>query len=51
MSQNDLDQGRVIAYVQFDAAAPIERITVALAMDEGGQVSLIPAGATREEAA
>lgn len=44
MSQNDLDNGRVIAYVQFDAAAPIERITVALAMDEGGQVSLISSG-------
>jgi hypothetical protein len=52
MSQNDLDQGRVIAYVQFDAAVPIERITVALAMDEGGQVSLVtPGEAGREVAA
>ena len=40
MSQNDVDSGRVVAEVQFDPAAAIERITVVLAMDEGGQVSL-----------
>ncbi|HEX8774565.1 MAG TPA: hypothetical protein VF735_13410 [Pyrinomonadaceae bacterium] len=51
MSQNDLDQGRVIAYVRFDAAVPIERITVALAMDEGGQVSLVSTGESSMEAA
>ncbi|MDT4956085.1 MAG: hypothetical protein QOJ02_4223 [Acidobacteriota bacterium] len=51
MSQNDLDQGRVITYVQFDAAVPIERITVALAMDEGGQVSLVSTGEASKEAA
>ena len=51
MSQNDLDQGRVIAYVQFDAAAPIERITVVLAMDEGGQVSLVSTSERSQEAA
>ena len=40
MSQNDIDNGRVIAQVQFDAAAAIEQISVVLAMDEGGQASL-----------
>jgi hypothetical protein len=52
MTQNDIDSGRVIAIVQFDAAVPIERITVALAMDEGGQVSqLTTIGAINREAA
>jgi len=41
MTQADLDAGRIIAQVQFTAASPIERITVVLAMDEGGQVTLI----------
>ncbi len=41
MSQSDIDNGRVIVLVQFAAAAPIEQITVVLAMDEGGQVSLL----------
>jgi hypothetical protein len=45
MSQLDIDSGRVIAEIQFTAAAPLERITVVLAMDEGGQVSLISNGA------
>ncbi len=40
MTQNDIDAGRVIAEIQFDAAPPIERITVVLALSEGGQVSL-----------
>jgi hypothetical protein len=39
MTQNDIDNGRVIAIVEFDAAPPIEKITVVLAMNEGGQVS------------
>ncbi len=43
MSQNDIDNGRVIARIQFVAAAPIEQITVVLALDEGGQVSLASA--------
>jgi hypothetical protein len=51
MTQNDIDNGRVIAQVQFDAAFPIERITVVLAMDEGGQVSLITTEAAKGEAA
>jgi hypothetical protein len=40
MSQNDLDNGRVVAQIQFDATAPIEGIVVILAMSAGGQVSL-----------
>lgn len=43
MSQNDIDNGRIVAEVRFDAAAPIEQIIVVLAMDEGGQVSLVSA--------
>jgi hypothetical protein len=42
MTQADLDAGRVIARVQFTAAHPVEQITVMLAMDEGGQVTLAP---------
>lgn len=41
MTQNDLDSGRVVAEVVFAAAVPIEQITVVLAMNEGGQVSLL----------
>ncbi len=41
MSQSDIDNGRVIVEVVFQAAAPIERLTVVLALDEGGQVSLV----------
>lgn len=41
MSQQDIDEGRVIAEVVLDAAVAIERITVVLALDEGGQVSLV----------
>lgn len=51
MSQNDIDNGRVVAYVHFTAAAPIERITVVLAMDTGGQVSLVSAESDYQEAA
>jgi hypothetical protein len=40
MSQQDVDQGRTVVRVRFAAAAPVEAITVALAVDEGGQVSL-----------
>lgn len=41
MSQSDLDNGRVVARVRFRAALPIEQITVALALEQGGQVSLL----------
>ncbi|MEX0268931.1 hypothetical protein AB3R30_07305 [Leptolyngbyaceae cyanobacterium UHCC 1019] len=40
MTQSDLDNGRTIATVQFTAAMPIEQITLTLAMNEGGQLSL-----------
>jgi Bacteriophage tail sheath protein len=41
MTQNDLDAGRVIVVVQFQAAAPIERITVALSMEDGVPLSVL----------
>jgi uncharacterized protein len=40
MSQNDLDSGRIVALVEFQSSVPIERITVVLALDDGGHVSL-----------
>ena len=36
MTQNDLDNGRLIAQVTFTAAATIETITVKLAMETSG---------------
>jgi phage tail sheath protein FI len=42
MSQNDIDNGRLIAELQFQAAVPIEHVTVQLALDASGQVSLVP---------
>jgi phage tail sheath protein FI len=48
VTQNDLDAGRVIARIELSVAHPIERITVVLAMDEGGQVSLVSARAAAE---
>lgn len=41
MTQSDLDAGRIIIRVQFNAASPIEQIAVVFAMDEGGQVTLV----------
>ena len=40
ITQSDLDAGRVICRVSFTAASPIVHVTVVLAMDEGGNVSL-----------
>lgn len=34
MTQNDIDNGRLVAIVRFDPAAPIETITVVLALNE-----------------
>ena len=45
MTQNDIDNGRVIVTVIFDPAVPIGRIVVVLAIGEGGSVVL-----TREAA-
>jgi phage tail sheath protein FI len=36
MTQNDLDNGRLIAYVTFNPASIIEQITVKLAMETSG---------------
>jgi hypothetical protein len=44
MSQNDLDNGRLIAIVQFEAAAPIDTITVCLVVNEASQGSLLGMG-------
>lgn len=41
MSQDDIDNGRVIATVQFDAAAPVDTITVVLTMNEGRQMAVL----------
>jgi hypothetical protein len=49
MSQSDIDNGRIVAIVTFRPQAPVERITVVLAMDEGGTVSI--AGRVPREAA
>jgi phage tail sheath protein FI len=46
MTQNDLDNGRIIAHLEFDAAPSIERIRVVLTLSEGGQVSLSAGGMT-----
>jgi|KBSSwiStaDraftv2_1062776.scaffolds.fasta_scaffold16625_8 hypothetical protein len=51
MSQTDIDDGRVIAEVEFQAAAPVERLTVVLALDEGGAVSLASPRPTAESPA
>ncbi|WP_257446339.1 phage tail sheath protein [Archangium lipolyticum] len=40
MTQDDLDAGRLVAEVVFDAAAAIERIHVVLTLVEGGPISL-----------
>ncbi len=42
MTQADLDNGRAIAEIQFTATAPIEQITVILALNDTGQLALIP---------
>jgi hypothetical protein len=39
MTQNDIDNGRVIAYLKFDAAAPIDTITVALTISDGRELA------------
>jgi phage tail sheath protein FI len=50
MTQTDIDAGRLIAEVRFDAAAPIERIRVLLSLDDAGQLSLRMAGVLQEAA-
>jgi hypothetical protein len=41
MTQNDIDNGRVIAVVRFDAAAPVDTITVVLTVTDSGQASAV----------
>lgn len=48
MSQQDLDDGRIVAQVHFEPAASIESIEVILAMGQNGSVSLQAVG--REQA-
>jgi hypothetical protein len=43
MTQNDIDNGRVIAIVRFDAAAPVDTITVVLTVTDSGQTSAVKA--------
>ncbi len=38
MTSNDLDHGRLVANVTFQPAVPVERITVAMSIREGGPV-------------
>ncbi|HYO70665.1 MAG TPA: phage tail sheath protein [Archangium sp.] len=45
MTQDDLDAGRLVAEVEFDAAASIERIHVVLTLAEEGVTSLRTEGA------
>lgn len=45
MTQADLDAGRLIARIAFTASRPIEHITVVLAMNDAGQVTLQSASA------
>ena len=46
-TQQDLDQGRIIAQVQFSPAVPIDHITVRLVLTNGGAtVQLVPAVVT-----
>jgi uncharacterized protein len=50
MTQHDLDQGRVVCELNIQPAASIERITVVLALDDGGQVSLAASAGVLEAA-
>lgn len=40
MTQNDIDNGRLIANVSFQPAIPVQRIQVALSLEQGGHVVL-----------
>lgn len=53
MSQADLDAGRLIAQLILQPASTIERIEIVLALDDGGQISLVGVrpDASRREAA
>ncbi len=50
MSQNDIDNGRVLVEIRFTPSFPIVSITVVLAMSEGAQATLV-SDSTQEAAA
>ena len=50
MSQNDLDNGRIVVVVSFRPAVPIEQIVVVLAMGEGPRVEVSHARVPTNEA-
>ena len=43
MTQTDVDEGRVIAQVTLQPAAPVEEIVVVLSMTDGGRVERVQA--------
>ncbi|XXT19182.1 phage tail sheath C-terminal domain-containing protein [Sorangium sp. So ce429] len=45
MSQKDLDEGRLVVRVQMQPAAPVERIAVVLALQDGGVTATAAGGA------
>ncbi|PZO48432.1 MAG: phage tail sheath protein [Phormidesmis priestleyi] len=51
ISQADIDNGRVIARIEFSPALPIERITVTLTLNDNSASALLPALITLREAA
>ena len=40
MTQSDIDNGRLIARIEFRPAVPIEKITVALAINNDGSIAI-----------
>ncbi len=52
MTQADIDAGRLLARISFTASQPIVHLTVVLAMDDAGQVTLVaPIAASSPEVA
>lgn len=49
MNQNDLDNGRILVRILFRPTVPVERLTLVLAVDEGGHLSVV--GTAAREAA
>lgn len=43
MTQNDVDEGRVVARVTLQPSAPVEEVVVVLALSEGGRVERLAA--------
>jgi hypothetical protein len=51
MTQADLDNGRVIARIQFAPALPVEQITIVLTLNDNVQIRLLPTILSTAEAA